>query len=114
MKYPYEKHLVICIGARCNNPDRGEDRGEILRDELKILNKKLGRKPTIRVCSVSCLDLCKLGPNMIAYPEGTVYSHLDRKSARRVYAGEAGDGPRAEDKILSREEFEECRAKEET
>ena len=67
---------------------------------MKDLNKKLGRKPIVRVCKVSCLDLCDYGPNMIAYPDGTVYSHLDRESAKRAYSGEMGDGERAEDKKL--------------
>jgi len=105
MRYPFEKQFVICIGGRCNRPDRGEDRGEIIQAELKALNKSLGRKPTVRVCTVSCLDLCDYGPNIIVWPEGTVYSHLDRDSARRVYEGEMGDGELAYDKRLREEEL---------
>ncbi|HYI11783.1 MAG TPA: (2Fe-2S) ferredoxin domain-containing protein [Thermoanaerobaculia bacterium] len=93
MKYPFETLFLVCIGDRCNNPDRGEERGEYIRDELKAHNKKLGRKRTVRVCAVSCLDLCEHGPNMIAQPGGTVYSHLNRKNARAVYDAETGDGP---------------------
>ncbi len=100
MKYPFEKHIVICTGGRCNAAERGDDRGESLRHELKDLNRQMGNKPRIRVCSVSCLDLCDYGPNMIVWPEGTVYSHLDRESARRAYLGEIGEGPVAEDKKL--------------
>jgi (2Fe-2S) ferredoxin len=107
MKYPFEKHILVCIGGRCNNPDRGSERGELIQEELKELNKKLGRKQTVRVCKVSCLDLCDYGPNMIAYPEGTVYSHLDRESARRVYHGIMGDGPPATDKELGPDELKE-------
>ncbi|HEY5611413.1 MAG TPA: (2Fe-2S) ferredoxin domain-containing protein [Thermoanaerobaculia bacterium] len=106
MKYHHKKHFLVCTGPRCNNPDRGEDRGEVIRAELKDLNKQLGRKPTVRVCGVSCLDLCDYGPNMIAYPEGEVYSHLDRASAKRVYHGEMGDAEKAEDKRLREEEIE--------
>ena len=105
MKYPFEKHFVVCTGARCNNEDRGKERGEEIRSQLKDLNKSLGRKGTVRVCSVSCLDLCDYGPNMIVYPGGTVYSHLDRKSAERVYLGEMGDAPRAADKELDPAEY---------
>ncbi|MEO8218403.1 MAG: (2Fe-2S) ferredoxin domain-containing protein [Acidobacteriota bacterium] len=105
MRYPYEKHFLVCTGSRCNNEDRGKERGEEIRSELKDLNKSLGRKSTVRVCSVSCLDLCDYGPNMIVYPEGTVYSHLDRKSALRVYHGENGDGPPAVNKELDPAEY---------
>ena len=102
MKYPL-KHVLVCTGERCNNPDRGEERGEFIQAELKDLNKKLGRKPTVRVCRVSCLDLCDYGPNMII--EGTVYSHLDRAKAKAAYAGEMGDGPKRPDLELREEEL---------
>ena len=93
MKYPFEKLFLVCTGDRCNNPDRRDDRGEELRAELKDHNKKLKRKGTVRICAVSCLDLCDHGPNIVVHPEGTVYSHLNRKTARAVYDGEMGDGP---------------------
>jgi (2Fe-2S) ferredoxin len=93
MKYPFQKLFLVCTGARCNNPDRGEERGGCIQEELKHHNKKLGRKPTVRVCTVSCLDLCDHGPNMVVQPGGTVYSHLNRTTARAVYDGETGDGP---------------------
>ncbi len=103
MRYPFEKHFLVCIGERCNNPDRGVERGELIRDELKDLNKERGRKPTVRVCSVSCLDLCDHGPNMIA--DGDVYSHLTRELARQVYSGVMGDAPRRDDLQLNEAEF---------
>jgi (2Fe-2S) ferredoxin len=85
MKYKFDRHFLICTGARCNNEERGEERGEEIRAELKALNKELGRKETVRVCSVSCLDLCDYGPNMIVYPEGDVFSGLTRNEAVRIY-----------------------------
>lgn len=109
MKLPYIKHFLVCTGPRCNNEVRGEDRSEVIRGELKDLNKKLGRKPTVRVCSVSCLDLCDHGPNMVVYPDGQVYSHLNRESAARVYHGVMGDGPTADDKLLDEEEYQTLR-----
>lgn len=102
MKYPL-KHVLVCIGERCNNPDRGEERGEFIQAELKDLNRKLGRKPTVRVCKVSCLDMCDFGPNMII--EGTLYSHLDREKAKAAYAGEMGDGPKRPDLELTVDEL---------
>lgn len=85
MKYPFEKLFLVCTGERCQ--------GDEIRAQLKDLNKKLGRKPTVRVCSVSCLDLCDYGPNMVVQPGGTTYSHLDTEKAKAVYSGEMGDGP---------------------
>jgi (2Fe-2S) ferredoxin len=109
MKYPFEKLFLVCTGARCNDSDHGKDRGEVIRDELKEINKKLGRKPTVRVCSVSCLDLCDYGPNIVVHPEGTVYSHLTRDSARAVSDGVMGDGPTQECHELQQSELEKKR-----
>lgn len=103
MRYPFQKHFLVCTGERCNNPDRGEERGEFIRADLKDVNKKMGRKPTVRVCSVSCLDMCDYGPNMIV--DGVVYSHLDREKALAVYQGVMGDGPKRPDLELSEEEL---------
>lgn len=104
MKYPFEKHFLVCTGPRCSNPDRGEERGECIQAELKHYNKKKGRKPTVRVCSVSCLDLCDHGPNMIV--DGVVYSHLNRELAKAVYDGVMGDGPERHDLELDEREFQ--------
>jgi len=103
MRYPFQKHFLVCTGPRCSNPDRGEERGECIQASLKKFNKKLGRKPKVRVCSVSCLDLCDHGPNMIV--DGTVYSHLTSELAREVYSGVMGDGPTREDLELDVREF---------
>jgi NADH:ubiquinone oxidoreductase subunit E len=103
MKYPFEKHFLVCIGPRCSDVARGDERGECIQAELKGHNKKMGRKAAVRVCSVSCLDLCDHGPNMIV--DGTVYSHLTRETAAAVYAGIMGDGPPRDDLQLREDEF---------
>lgn len=111
MKYPFTKHILVCTGARCNDEKRGEERSEEIRAELKDLNKKLGRKKSVRICAVSCLDLCDYGPNIIVEPEGLVYSHLTRAMARRVYDAAVGDGPSAAEYELTEIELREKREK---
>lgn len=106
MDYPFEKLFLVCIGPRCNDMKHAEERGECIAEDLKGLNKSLGRKPTVRVCRVSCFDLCDHGPNIVVEPGGTVYSHLDFEKARAVYAGVMGDGPARPDLELDRAEFE--------
>jgi len=103
MKYPREKLFFVCEGPRCNNPDRGEERGEIIRAGLKDLNRDLGRKRIARICATSCLDLCDFGPNMII--DHRAYSHMTCEKAKEVYHGEMGDTPRREDLELKDEEF---------
>jgi NADH:ubiquinone oxidoreductase subunit E len=103
MRVPFDKLFLVCGGPRCNNLERGDERGEVIRAELKDHNKKMGRKPTVRVVAVSCLDLCDHGPNMIV--DGDVFSHLTRASSKEVYAGVMGDGPRRNDLQLDVAEF---------
>ena len=103
MRYPFEKLFLVCTGPRCSVERAGPETGGAIQAELKDLNKRLGRKPTVRVCQVSCLDLCDHGPNMIV--DGTVHSHLSRELARAVYDGVMGDGPTREDLELDVREF---------
>lgn len=105
MKYPFQKLFLVCTGERCNNLNRDVERGEYIAADLKDLNKKAGRKPTVRVCRVSCLDLCDHGPNMVVEPGNTVYSHLTRALAAEVYRGEMGDAPPRADLELKEDEF---------
>lgn len=92
MTRPYPlKLFLVCTGARCNDAARGEERGERIREELKDHNKAMGRKPTVRICAVSCLDMCDDGPNMVVEPGSILHSHLNRSSARAVYDAEMGD-----------------------
>ena len=105
MRYPFDPLFLVCTGARCNDAKHGEDRGERIREELKDLNSAAKRKATVRICAVSCLDLCDHGPNMIVAPAGMVYSHLDRDLAAQVYRAEFAEGPRRDDLQLSEEEL---------
>ena len=91
MKYPFEKVFLVCTGKRCNDSARADERGEIIRAELKDHNKEMGRKPTVRICAVSCLDFCDYGPNMVVHPSGEIYTQLNRARARAVYDAEMGD-----------------------
>jgi (2Fe-2S) ferredoxin len=104
MKYPFEKLFLICTGDRCNDKKLGDDRGEEIRAELKAHNKALGRKRTVRICAVSCLDLCDYGPNIVVQPGGTTYGALDLRKARAVYDAETGDGPARPDLELNENE----------
>ena len=105
MEYPFDKLFLVCNGPRCDNPDRGEERGEPIQKALKKHNKAMGRKPTVRVVATSCFDMCDHGPNMVVEPDHVVYSHLTRDLAVEVYRGEMGDGPRRDDLQLPYDEF---------
>lgn len=80
-RFPYELHVLVCTGPRCN----AEGKGEEIRQDLKALNKELGNRARVRVCSVSCLDLCEKGPNLVLWPDGQSFGAQTKESARELY-----------------------------
>ena len=86
MEYPFDKLFLVCNGPRCNNLERGDERGEPIQKALKSHNKTMGRKPFVRVCATSCFDMCDHGPNMVVEPGHTFYSHLTAAKAIEAYA----------------------------
>lgn len=92
-RFPFQKQILVCVGPRCTDRKLGDDGGEPIREMLKDLNKSLGRKPHVRVCGVTCMDMCDDAPNMVSWPDGRVYTELDRKSAERAYLEATSDVP---------------------
>jgi (2Fe-2S) ferredoxin len=85
MRYPYEKLFLVCTGARCNDDKHGKNAGLEIRETLKSYNKSLGRKSRVRICSVSCIDMCEEGPNMVVEPGHEFYRDLTRAKAKEIY-----------------------------
>ena len=90
-RFPFQHHILVCTGPRCTDRKLGDEGGESIREMLKDLNKKMGRKPTVRVCGVSCLDMCDDGPNLVDWPSGRVWTQLDRPAALRAYEEATAD-----------------------
>lgn len=67
----YESHVLVCKGSDCSKKG-GKDTKKALKSELR----SEGMNSDVRVDSVDCLGLCKQGPNVIVYPEGTWYLGL--------------------------------------
>ena len=64
----YDAHVLICKGGDCKKRGAKTVRG-VLKDELRA--QDMNRD--VRIDSVDCLGLCKHGPNVIIYPDGTWY-----------------------------------------
>ena len=60
--------MLICKGGDCKK--RGS---KTVRSALKDELRAQGINRDVRLDSVDCLGLCKHGPNLIVYPEGTWY-----------------------------------------
>jgi (2Fe-2S) ferredoxin len=64
----YDAHVLVCKGGDCKK--RGsKDVRKVLKDELR----ERGLLGDVRIDSVDCFGLCKHGPNVVVYPDGTWY-----------------------------------------
>jgi (2Fe-2S) ferredoxin len=64
----YDAHVLVCKGGDCKK--RGS---KTVRSALKDELRAQGINRDVRLDSVDCLGLCKHGPNLIVYPDGTWY-----------------------------------------
>src|SRR5438874_9402666 len=70
----YHRHVFLCLGPDCCQPEVGEAAWDVLKKELKERNMSLSRGPNeCYRTKVNCLRVCSAGPIMVVYPEGTWY-----------------------------------------
>jgi (2Fe-2S) ferredoxin len=73
----YNRHVFYCVGGSCATPEEGARGWEVLKKELKEKNLSLSTAPN--ACyrtKVGCLRVCKGGPILLVYPEGTWYHDM--------------------------------------
>ena len=76
-----KRHLFVCAGPDCVDPEGGDATWQYLKRRMKDLNIAGADGPCYRT-KCQCLRICTDGPICVVYPEGTWY--------RKVYAGECG------------------------
>ncbi|MGI6552300.1 MAG: NADH-quinone oxidoreductase subunit NuoF [Bacillota bacterium] len=67
----FRSHVLICHGTGCVASGR-EKLKEALVEELS--RRSLDKE--IKVVDTGCFGFCRLGPNMVVYPEGTFYCQV--------------------------------------
>ncbi|HHY62449.1 MAG TPA: NADH-quinone oxidoreductase subunit NuoF [Bacillota bacterium] len=67
----YRAHVLVCGGFPCVAAGCRAVRGEIERSV-----KEHGLEREVRIVETGCLGPCDLGPIVVVYPEGTVYSRV--------------------------------------
>jgi (2Fe-2S) ferredoxin len=75
----YDAHVLVCKGGDCKK--RGS---KVVRGALKDALRAEGMNRDVRVDSVNCLGLCKHGPNLVVYPEGTWYLGVVEEDAPEI------------------------------
>ncbi|WP_102398990.1 NADH-quinone oxidoreductase subunit NuoF [Haloimpatiens massiliensis] len=72
-------HILVCGGTGCHS-SKGEKIKELLEEKIK--EKGIGED--VQVVLTGCLGLCKSGPNVVVYPEGVFYSHVELSDVEEI------------------------------
>jgi len=75
----YRSHVLVCGGSPCVAAGC-----RAVRDEIERCVKEQGLDREVRVIETGCLGPCDLGPIVVVYPEGIVYSHVTTGAAREI------------------------------
>ncbi len=84
-KNPYRKHLFVCTNQRDGEATccaRGG--GVALREALKRYVKEHGLSNQIRVSQSGCQGLCEEGPNVMVFPDGYWYHHVQASDVETI------------------------------
>ena len=71
-----KKHLFICIGPDCCSKKEGEVLWEFIKKRVKDL-------PVMRT-KAACFRICRDGPLLVIYPDGTWYSRVTPARFERI------------------------------
>ena len=78
---PYTREIMVCAGTGCLS-SKSKEFIQVLEEELE----KNGIRETVNIVSTGCFGLCAQGPIVIIYPEGTFYSQVKPKDAKKIVA----------------------------
>ena len=77
------RHLFVCIGPDCTDPEDGQRTWEYVKRRMKELNIAGADGPCYRT-KCACLRMCSSGPIAVVYPEGAWYQGVTPENAERI------------------------------
>lgn len=84
---PYERHVFVCHNVRpagAPRPSCTTDGKSELHTRLSQLAREAGLAPSVRINKSLCLDQCEHGPNVVVYPDGVWYGHVQPEDAEAI------------------------------
>lgn len=78
-----KRHLFVCTGPDCVDPEGGEATWDYVKRRMKELNIAGPDGPCYRT-RCKCLRICNDGPIAVVYPEGTWYRGVTPENAERI------------------------------
>lgn len=106
----YQRHVLICVGPDCCDPEVGQAAWQELKNEIKQNDLAKGEGACYR-SKVGCLRICAHGPTMVVYPEGTWYHGMTADRIPQFVQQHLIDGKPIEEWIFARNPLTEEKAR---
>ena len=95
------RHLFLCMGPDCANPDEADKTWTYVKKRLKELNLTGENGPFYRT-KCQCFRICTDGPICVVYPEGAWYRGVTPENAERIIQQHLINGHIVEDLCFAR------------
>lgn len=86
--YWNRKQVLVCTASHCMQKGSANVAGR-----LRIELKRRGLDHDVLVNTCDSIDLCDIGPNLVVYPEGVIYSGVSTNDLKDIIEHLAGGEP---------------------
>ncbi|PTX94338.1 ferredoxin [Opitutus sp. ER46] len=95
-----QRHAFLCLGPNCCHREESQQVWDTLKRLIKELNV-----PALRT-KAECLRVCRGGPILVVYPEGTWYAGVTPNRCERIVREHLLGGQPVEEWLIARHPLE--------